>query len=86
MIILPNKASIISCIVSVSPPCCVFILNSVSKEYSIISQTDANPIAKKKSSITINNLLVKLLISTILIILKPILIVIKPDQKCKKSS
>ena len=70
MIILPNKASIISCIVSVSPPCCVFILNSVSK----------------KSSITINNLLVKLLISTILIILKPILIVIKPDQKCKKSS
>ncbi|WP_286155213.1 MULTISPECIES: hypothetical protein [Romboutsia] len=61
-------------------------MNSVSKEYSIISQTDANPIAKKKSSITINNLLVKLLISTILIILKPILIVIKPDQKCKKSS
>ena len=83
---LPNKASIISFIVSVSPPCWVFILKIVSNEYSTISQIDANPIAKKNSRIITNNLLLKLLISIVLIILKPILTVINPDQKCKKSS
>ena len=82
----PTKASIISCIVSFSPPGWVCLPNNVSNEYSIISKKPDIPIPKKRISIRIVILLDEFCIFKKFNIFQPILKDINPDQKCKKSS